>query len=149
MSAVSRFIHACAGRAVTPDSVVQGLALGCAAGALTTVLGLFAFDAVARGFAVALEGLLFITFVFSPLIALIWALGLGLVAAPVWAVLHRLKVRCWSAAMILGALLCGCAGLLGGDWRVVGLMATQGALVGLVVWVTAYRKRNDIVAAFN
>lgn len=127
MSALHDFFHACQGRQVTPESAGRGLLAGAAAGALIT----------------GLPGILGGPLVFmTVLIAfLFWATGVAL-AAPVWWLMHRLKLRCWSACMLLGAVAAplGTRFFGGWYWPFMAIISIVGAIVGLVVWNVAYRK---------
>lgn len=101
---------------------------------------------------------------------LVWAGGLALVGAPLWAVLHARGLRSAAHAVAVGAVATFLASAIlllllpwgmgdlneGGRWiiqdgartpygwwvllRSASLMALSGALVGLLIWRIAYRR---------
>ena len=80
------------------------------AGALTPFAMLLPtlFDVLANGRAFgSLEGLGQMLLLTSGVAAVVWAVGMVLIAAPVWAVLHRLCRRRGRHGALLGAVLAG------------------------------------------
>ncbi len=79
---------------------------------------------------------------------LVWMVGLLVLAAPAWWLLHRLKLRRWSAAMGLGAVLAPLPVMImaipakpsAALFAWFGALSVLGAIVGLTVWLNAYRK---------
>lgn len=98
-------------------------------------------------------GMLFMTGVVA---LFVYALGLGLLGAPIWAVLHAAGLRGRRTAMLLGAGLslavtvvpAAVPAVQSGDLpRLSGavfggcVMAAGNAFVGFVIWKIAYRRR--------
>jgi hypothetical protein len=140
-------LHAC-GRTVTAQTAIQGvLAGGAVAGLMTTLFitaGAYPMTLHPPATqwpwaALAAMGL----FIWIDLVATVcWALAITIVAAPQWAILNALGVRCWSAAVPLGAVLAPAPFfLVGGAGPVsIACLAVTGAVAGLVVWLIAYQK---------
>ena len=115
------------------------------------------------------------THVFAPFVAFVfmlafagWAVGLIVLAAPLWWVLHKAGARSWQAAVIFGAIAAflghvgleafglraitpAIDGLFSGDhslapsaswgaYRARLAFAIIGAIIALVVWRIAYRR---------
>ena len=130
-----------------------GLALGALTGGGLTTAGMIVPDLMAgRSGDPALMSPLYLLVVVAAV--LIWALGLLLVGAPAWAVLHQVGRRGWRSAVISGAGLSLAAALLLGAllgmrdamprsvigfWPEFGL-SLIGAVVGLVIQRIAYRR---------
>lgn len=127
MGAFHDFIHACQGRVVTQSSAIKGFAAGAGVGAvLTGWPGILAGPLVFLTMGVAYLG---------------WAAGMAL-AVPIWWVMHRAGLRCWSAPTILGALLAPLGPYFIADWgwQLALYFSVAGAIAGLVLWNVAYRK---------
>ena len=150
----SIFAHPC-NRTLDKGSAVQGvLAGGTAAGLMTTLFltaGVFPMSlhpplAEWPGAALTAMGL----FVWVDLVATVcWIIAIAIVAAPQWAILNALGVRCWSAAVLLGAALAPAPFFLIGavDPLSVACLAATGGVSGLVVWLIAYRRAESPVGA--
>lgn len=155
MSWLGRVFHQGCERETSFGSAVIGLLAGAGAGAgLTSIIatvgvalaGFFTFDlgTAVSGLMIGMAALLY-SFV-------IWTLGLLLVGAPGWWLLHRLGARCQQAAMIYGGgatfTVCLIVTLLvlsttnGTNVMVLlpylALMTLQGVIVGWVVAKVAY-----------
>ena len=125
------------GRKVSDLRVARGLLAGAATGAFLIALFLAPFAPLAAPF----------VFVFAFIVWLIGEIVLGL---PLWALTIRLGVDGLCSAVIVGAatpsLTLLALGALGGGMGPVslfsGLIALFGAIVGLAVWLTAYRPWN-------
>ena len=147
-------------------------AMGLAAGTLTgaALIALWSMVGANAVDAVLLRGAV-VVFVYA---AVIWAMGLIVVAVVPWSILHRYEYRSWPVAVGLGAILTfivvsgfltngfgaytGSGGLSVADsggptwvnghltsygWRqalsFAAICSVAGAIVGFVVWRTAYR----------
>lgn len=139
--------HGCQSQ-TTMSRATLGLAAGAVTGGLIIGAALsviFASSAIQEGF-FQQEGrfigsLYFVMLVvFATLYStVVFAIGLAAVT-PLWWGLHRIGVRCWSAASPLGALLAGGTMLaFTQSWLAAGALAGIGAIVGAVIWRVAYR----------
>lgn len=157
----------------TYTTTVARAVMGLTAGTLTgaAVIAVWSLVGANTVDAVLLGGAL-VVFVFA---AVMWAMGLIIVAAVPWAILHHYGYRSWPAAAALGAILtfivvtgfmtngfgavAGSGGLSAADsggptwvdgrltaygWSqalvFAAICSAAGAIVGLVVWRTAYRR---------
>jgi hypothetical protein len=135
MGSFHRFIHACSSRTVSTESAIGGFVAGAGVGAVLT-----GWPGIIGGPLVLLT--LIIAFVG-------WAAGMAL-ALPLWWIMHRLGLKCWSAPTLLGALLAPLGTLLVGSWvwQLAAYFSVVGALAGLVLWRVAYRKPAPDAAVF-
>lgn len=124
--------HGCNSEVTLPRAAL-GICTGAIAGGLFVAAGDEAWSMATSQQGSTLFGMVW------PVASGVFALGL-LAVSPLWAALHRIGVRCWSAAMPSGTLLSGLAALaLFGDFYVAGLTGVAGGLAGLVTWRVAYR----------
>lgn len=102
MTWLGRIFHQGCERTTTVGRAAKGLAIGTLLGGGLTVLAWWSAVAVFDG----LGGMgMIVAIVASPLVLIVWAIGLFVVAAPGWAALHTLGARCQQAAMIYGGSL--------------------------------------------
>jgi hypothetical protein len=74
-------------------------------------------------------------------VSLLYALGVGLVAFPIWVLIARLGRKMRVDAVVLGALLGGALGFAmeKADWAFTLRIAAVGAASGLLVWAVSHR----------
>jgi hypothetical protein len=138
-----------------PGAVILALAAGALTGGVSIGVA-FAVSTILeshRDAATVLPVALIVSF----FAFVVYATGLAVLAAPIWAVLHAVGLRGWRAAVLLGGGLCFLVGfgmaadgavsayqaaeLLPAGAHSGGLFAASGAIVGFVIWKVAYRRR--------
>ena len=99
MTLLGRIFHTGCERTTTKGRAAKGLAVGTLLGGGLTSLAWASAVAVFDG----LGGIgIVVAIVATPVVLIVWAVGLFLIGAPGWAVLHALGARCQQAAMIYG-----------------------------------------------
>lgn len=149
MSYVQHLLHPC-DRTIDRTSAVRGVLAGAAVGGLLTTLlmtvGILPLSAPALPAEWPHAAMMaFGMFVWADILATFsWAIAITLIAAPIWAVFNALGVRCWSAAMPLGAVLAPAPFVLVGadDILAMASISIVGAATALVIWLIAYPSRS-------
>src|SRR5688572_30814571 len=127
MNLIPRFAHSC-DRTLNQKTVVGGGVAGAATGGLLTTLAMTAgilpvtTPSPPQEWPHAAMSALGLFMAADVAATCFWAMGILVVAAPAWAILSSLGVRCWSAAMLLGAVLAPAPFVLIGATGVMGLL---------------------------
>jgi hypothetical protein len=82
--------------------VIFGLVAGALAGAIVVVGGLLIGEYLSRGVAYVAQYGPQIGAIIFVVAFVVWLLGLVLLGSPCWWLLHRMKMRQWRSAVILG-----------------------------------------------
>ena len=135
------------------ETTLERACLGLMAGAAADLGALFLIAELSRDYATLGPTGFWSVLGFSALIYLVALIGVGALGGPLWAVLHRLRLRGWGAALLGGmappVLLwlrhsgvprIAFEGFEGGLFASALIIGACGGLTGLTAWAVAYRR---------